>query len=183
MRGGFAAALSAGYSFPSGAVGDSIGNGPEIEGLAFYQLDGLPVRIGAGASYAWFGLDGTDGTQKKLGVFGLAGAMIRDPMSTMTPYVQVRAGWTRFSDDVGFTDPLIVDEPIVGTRTRSGLELGAVVGVDIPVHEHFHLDVSGNFRWANLGDYEIGGTPVPRSDTSANGSFFGLRAGAVFLLR
>ncbi|MDT8437295.1 MAG: hypothetical protein RRA92_11145, partial [Gemmatimonadota bacterium] len=96
---------------------------------------------------------------------------------------QVRAGWSRFSDDEGCgPDPAVLEQVpgcltfLPGTRTRSGPAVGALVGVEIPLSPRLSFDVGGQFAWFNLGDYEFEGRSLP--DTDATGSAFALRGGA-----
>ena len=85
----------------------------------------------------------------------------------MIPYVQGRVGWMRLSND------------LAGISTRiSGLELAALVGVDMPVAPSISIDVSGQFGWFTGGDLVVEGTSQP--DTARSGSLFSIRAGAFF---
>jgi hypothetical protein len=189
LRSGFGLEAAAGYRILAGEVGDSIGGGLEIEGMAFWQPRDLPARFGVGAEYAWFDFDRADGSMGKLSLFGTATLLIRSNDTSMLPYVQGRIGWTRLSDDQGCGPPYEQagalcgagpGEVTPGTRTRSGIEIGAVVGVDIPVGERLSLDVGGTFNWLAVGDFDFEGTTLP--DTDAAGSAFGLRAGATYFL-
>jgi hypothetical protein len=186
-RSGFGIHLAGAYGIMAGEVGDSVGGGLQLEAIAFHQPRDLPFRFGGGGGYSWFGFDRADGTLRKLSLFGLATLMIPSMDTEMVPYVQVRAGWTRLSDDQGCGPPYELreefcggdpDEVVPGGRIRSGLELGAAVGVDIPVAERISLDVGGSFSWLNLGEIRFGGTSLPFTD--ASGSAFSLRAGAAY---
>lgn len=181
--------VAAGYGILAGEVGDSVGGGLQLEGVAFYQPRDLPARFGAGAEYAWFGFDRADGSLGKLSLFGTATLLIRNAGTEMLPYVQLRVGWTRLSDDQGCGPPYELaeelcgagpDELTPGTRVRTGIELGATVGVDIPVGERISLDFGGTFTWLGVGDFDFEGTTLPGTD--AAGSAFGIRAGAIYFL-
>lgn len=189
LRSGVGLEVAAGYGILAGEVGDSVGGGLQFEGVAFYQPRTLPARFGAGAEYSRFGFDRADGSLGKLSLFGTATLLIRSVETEMIPYVQLRVGWARLSDDQGCGPPYEQAEELCGagpgeitpgTRVRSGIEVGAAVGVDIPVGERISLDFGGTFAWLGVGDFDFEGETLP--DTDAAGSAFGLRAGAVYFL-
>ncbi len=66
-------------------------------------------------------------------------------------------------------------------REWSGLELGAVVGVDIPMTETLNINVGGTFSWITLGDLTAGEQSI--DGTSTNVSTVGLRAGVTVFPR
>ncbi len=192
-RSGFAVNLTGGYTFLGGEVGDSIGGGFALEGSALYDFGPAPVQVGAGAGYSWLGFDRGDGTMNKLTVFGFGAWKFLDLESEMTPYVRVRVGWTHLSDDrpCGLPRCGSVDDPdryVQGTRTRSGLEIGAAIGVEFPVSRKVSLDIGGGFDWVSVGDYYLDGQwaddGAPVSDTlpdsSQSGSEFRLYAGVLY---
>ncbi|MGW8283741.1 MAG: hypothetical protein ACWGON_10620 [Gemmatimonadota bacterium] len=186
---GFGVGLTAGYTFLGGAVGDSVSGGPRLEGIAFYDFGDTPVQVGAGASFAWLGFDSADGSLDMPVLFGFGTWRFVDLESSMIPFVSLRLGWTELSDDqpCGFPYCLTVEgEPgVVGTRTRSGFDVGAGVGVDIPLSSRFSAEIGGNFDWLFLGDYQIDGERVDTNepvsftlpDSSRQGSAFTLFAG------
>jgi hypothetical protein len=189
LHSGVGLEAAAGYGILAGEVGDSVGGGLQAEGVVFYQPRDLPARFGAGAGYSWSGFDRADGSLGKLSLFGTATLLIRNSDTEMLPYVQLRFGWTRLSDDQGCGPPYEQAEELCGagpgeltpgTRTRSGIEVGAAVGVDIPLGERFSLDIAGTFVWLGLGDFDFEGTTLPNTD--ASGSAFGIRAGAIYFL-
>jgi hypothetical protein len=192
-RSGFGVNVTGGYSFMGGEVGDSIGSGFTLDGSAYYDLGPTPVRVGAGASYGWLGFDRGDGTLEKLSLYGLAAWKFMDLESVMTPYVTGRLGWTQLSDErpCGLPRCGSVENPlrvVEGTRTRSGFEVGASVGVEYPVSRKLSLDIGGRFDWTSVGDYHLegqwadDGAPVSDTlpDTSASGSEFSLYAGVFY---
>lgn len=158
-----------GYSFLTGELGDSISGGFGGEVGAQYQLREAPLRLGLGGGYANLSYSELDGTADKWSFYGLASYLIYSNESEMIPYVQARVGWTRLSDDLDGAG-----------RSRAGLEIGALVGVDIPVGEKISLEAVGAFSWITTGEASIRGVNVPGS--SQAGSSFGLRAGALFFL-
>lgn len=187
LRSGPGVEVAAGYGILAGEVGDSVGGGLQIEATGFWQPGDLPARFGAGAEYSWFGFDRADGTLGKLSLFATGALLIPSAGTSMVPYVQARVGWTRLSDDQGCGPPYEQAEALCGagpgeltpgTRVRSGIEIGAAVGVDIPVTSRISLDVGGTFTWLGVGDFDFEGTTLP--DTDAAGSAFGLRAGAIY---
>ncbi|MGI9037840.1 MAG: hypothetical protein ACR2GQ_03160 [Gemmatimonadota bacterium] len=156
-----------------GAIGDSIGTGFGASGAAFYQPAQLPARIGAGASYTRFATDGPGDALNKTSFFALGSWHIADRETVVVPYIMVRVGYTRLKDDE-FCG-IDVCPTVLQGREWSGLEVGAVVGVDVPLTEAVNLDVAGSFSWLSLGDLEAGGQTIDSTSTTA--STFGLRAG------
>lgn len=169
-----------------GTIGDSIGTGFGLSAAAFYQFPRAPVRLGAGASYTRFSMDGPGDAHNKLSVYALGSWHIADPGTSVVPYLQGQVGYVRLDDDAttcaGFPD----QEPpncttLLAGREWSGLELGAVVGVDIPLTETLNIDVGGTFSWLTLGDLTAGAQTIDA--TSTNVSTFGLRAGVTIFPR
>lgn len=160
---------TAGYSFLTGEIGDSISGGLGAEVAGQYQLREAPLRVGIGGGYASLSFTEVDASADKWSFFGLASLLIYSNESESIPYIQLRVGWTSLSDD----------REAVKT-SRSGLEIGAVVGVDVPISEKISLDVSGLFSWINTGDASVDDVGVAGS--SQTGSTFGLRAGAIFFV-
>ena len=195
---GFALGLNGGYSLLGGAVGDSTTGGFRLGAKAIYDFDETPVQVGVGGYYTWFGFDSIDGATGavpydgplgKLSLFGLGTWKFMDIESSMIPYVTARLGWTRLSDDVGCRLPACGRE-VIGSRTRSGIELGADIGVQWPVSRSFIVDIGGSFSWMNVGDYRIDGTWADDGtsvsdtldDTGETGTEFSLFAGILFFL-
>ena len=155
-----------------------------MQGTAFYDFGKTPVQVGAGAAYSWLGFDYGDGTLGKLSLFGFGTWKFVDLESTMIPYASLRLGWTELSDDQPCGFPRC-GRPFEGTRTRSGFEVGAAIGVEFPLSRKFSADVGGSFDWLFTGDIELDGqyvddgTPVsgPLPDTSQQGSAFTIYAG------
>lgn len=164
---GFGAGFTAGYSFLGGEVGDSVSGGLRLQGTGFYDFEDTPFQVGVGGSYAWMGFDRADGTLGMLSLFGFGTYKFLDTESSMIPYASMRLGWTRLSDDqpCGFPRCGI---PIEGTRTRSGFDAGAVVGVDLQVSRKVSVDIGGSFDWLFIGDYQIDGI---RTDDDSQVSF------------
>lgn len=188
-RSGFAVGGALGYGILAGEVGDSVGGGLQVEGMATFRPEGTSIRFGAGGGYSWFEFDRGEGTLGKLSLFSVATLLIPSLDTKMVPYVQARIGWTRLSDDQGCGPPyeqreeycgVGPDDFAPGDRVRSGLELGAAVGVEIPVAERISLDVQGSFSWLELGDMDFEGTSLPVTD--ASGSAFAMRGGAIYFL-
>lgn len=158
-----------GYTLLSGEVGDSVGGGPGIEAAALYQFGTVPLRVGGGGGYSRHGLDNKDGSANRFDVFAMADLLLFSDETQMVPYLRGRVGWMQLSDDVD------------GISTKiSGLEIAALVGVDLPVSESISVDVSGLFGWFSGGDLNIDGVSTP--GTSKSGTLFSLRAGAFFFL-
>ena len=174
------------FSQMGGTIGDSIGSGFGLSAAAFYQFRQAPARLGAGASYTRFSTDLPGGAHKKLSMFALGSWHIADPNTSVVPYVEGRIGWARLDDDAP-TCAAYPDEvpPSCGTtltgREWSGLELGAVAGVDIPMTETLNIDVGGMFSWLALGDLVAGGQAIDGAPT--NFSTFGFRAGVTIFPR
>lgn len=174
-KAGFGVTADLIFAQMGGGVSDSVGTGFGAAGSAFFQPAGTPVRLGAGASYTRFTTDGSGDALNKVSVYALAALQIADPMTSVVPYMQGTVGFTRLSDDE------LCSELICGTGTtlrgkvRSGIELGIIVGVDIPMTETLNIDVAGTFSWLGLGDLEAGGATI--DGASENGSTFGIRAG------
>jgi hypothetical protein len=156
-----------GYAFISGSVGDSIDGGPAVEATALYQIESVPLRVGGGAGYSRHGIQNKDGSANRFDVFALMDVLLFSEDTEMIPYLQGRVGWMQLSDSVD------------GISTKiSGLEIAALVGVDMPVAERISIDVSGMFGWFTGGDLSIDGVSSP--GTSKSGSLFAIRAGAFF---
>lgn len=159
----------------SGAIGDSVGTGLGAAGAVFMQPDGSPARIGIGGSFTRFsGIGALESTQK-LSVYAQAAVQIDDAETSVIPYLMGTVGYTRLSDDNVCTEEICGTGTTLMGQVRSGLEIGAVVGVDIPLTETVNVDVSGTFSWLGLGDLEAAGQTI--AETSTNASTFGLRAG------
>ena len=164
-----------GFAMITGAVGDSLKAGPGLEASYQYQFGSVPIRIGGGVGYSRHGLeepaDGSpvplSGSSNKWSAFALGTVLLFGNDTDMIPYIQARAGYTKFVTNVDETN-----------INQGGLELGALVGVDLPVAESISIDVSGLFAWINSGDATINDVTIP--DSSASGSLFSLRAGAFF---
>ena len=195
---GLALGANGGYSLLGGAIGDSTSGGFRLGGEVIYDFEDTPVQAGIGGSYTWFGFDVADGSPGadsydgslgKLSLFGLGTWKFLDIESNMVPYVTARLGWTQLSDDVGCRLPLCGRE-VIGTRTRSGLEIGAKIGVQLPVSRSLLLDLGGSFDWLSVGDYRIEGTWADDGtsvsdtldDTGESGTAFSLFAGVLFFL-
>ncbi|MFQ5530915.1 MAG: hypothetical protein ACE5FP_11290 [Gemmatimonadota bacterium] len=163
------------FSQMGGSVGDSVGSGFGAAGALFFQPAGTPARLGVGGSYTRFSTAGPGDALNKVSVHVFGTWQIVDPETSVIPYIQGTIGYTRLSDDE-FCSELICG---VGTtlrgKVRTGIELGANVGVDIPLTETLNIDVAGSFSWLSLGDLDVAGQTF--GDTSANASTFGLRAG------
>ena len=155
------------YTLITGEIGDSLNGGPGVEAAALYQIGSMPLRLGAGGGYSRHGIQDADGSASRYEIFAVADLLLFSRETEMIPYLQGRVGWMQLSYDLS------------GVSTRiSGLELAALVGVDMPVAENISIDVSGQFGWFNGGDLELDGVSVP--GTSRSGSLFSLRAGAFF---
>lgn len=155
------------YTLISGDVGDSLNGGPGVEVAALYQLGNVPLRLGAGAGYSRHGIQDIDGSANRYEIFGVADLLLFSDETEMIPYVQGRVGWMQLANSV--------DD--VSTKI-SGIELGALVGVDMPVAESISIDVSGQFAWFSGGNLSVDGVSIPGS--SRSGSLFSIRAGAFF---
>lgn len=174
-KAGFGVTADLIFAQMGGGVSDSVGSGLGAAGSAFFQPAGTPVRLGAGASYTRFTTEGSGDSLNRVSIYALAAWQIADPLTSVIPYMQGTVGYTRLSDDE------LCSELICGTGTtlrgkvRTGIELGVVVGVDIPMTETLNIDVAGTFSWLGLGDLVAGGETI--DGASENGSTFGLRAG------
>lgn len=157
------------YTLITGDVADSLGGGPGVELAGLYQLGTVPLRFGAGGGYSRHSIDEIDASANRYDAFGLAEVLLFSNETQMVPYLQARVGWMQLSNT--YQDV---------TTKISGIELGAIVGVDIPVGETISIDVSGQFSWFSGGDLVIDGTTDP--STSRSGTLFALRAGAFFFL-
>lgn len=168
-----------------GMLGDSIGAGFGGALFGFYQIPDVPIRAGVGGSYTRFSTEGDGDALTKLSFYLASSVLIADPFSSVVPYIQGKVGFSSLDDDELYCtdrDALTCDPAdLVRGRERSGLELGAAVGVDIPVSDKLKIDVSGTFTWLDLGDVTAGG--VSRSGTSTNVSTFGLRGGVTLLIQ
>lgn len=155
------------YTLIAGEVGDSLNGGPGAEAAVLYQFAGVPLRVGGGGGYSRHGIQEADGSANRYEVFAIADLLLFSEETEMIPYVQGRAGWMQLSNDID------------GISTRiSGLELAALVGIDMPVAESISIDVSGQFGWFSGGDLSVDGVSDP--GTSRSGTIFSLRAGAFF---
>jgi hypothetical protein len=193
-RAGFGLGLTAGYTFLGGEVGDSVSGGLRLEGTAFYDFETTPIQVGVGGAYSWLGFDYADGTLGKLSLFGFGAWKFVDLESTMVPYFNLRVGWTQLSDDqpCGFPrcSPIPGGREVVGTRTRSGFEVGAGIGVEYPLSQKFVANLGGGFDWLFMGDYQIDGewddtgesVSDQLPDTSEQGSGFTLFAGLKYFI-
>lgn len=167
--------VTLGFSMITGQVGDSLKSGPGLEASYQYQLQTIPLRLGAGVGYSRHGLEEpaddapvpVEGSSNKWSVFALGSLLLFGNDTDMIPYMQARLGYTKF-----FTSSNDVD------IEQGGLELSALVGVDLPVAEAISIDVAGMFGWINSGDQSVDGVSVP--GTSRTGSEFSIRAGAFF---
>jgi hypothetical protein len=157
------------YTFINGDVAEGLSDGPGIELAGLYQLGNVPLRLGAGAGYSRHSIEDVDASANRYDAFAVVELLIFSEDAEMIPYLQARGGWMKLSND--YRDV---------TTSISGMELGAVVGVDIPISEAFSIDVSGQFGWFSGGDLVIDGTADP--DSSRSGTLFALRAGAFISL-
>jgi hypothetical protein len=195
---GFALGVNGGYSLLGGVIGDSTSGGFRLGGNVTYDFGDTPVQAGIGGSYTWFGFEVPDGSPEaesydgslgKLSLFGQGTWKFLDIESSMVPYVTGRVGWTRLSDDVGCRGPRCEWE-VIGTRTRSGFEIGAKIGVRIPVSRILMLEVGGSFDWVSVGDYRVDGiraddgssVSYTLDNTGESGTAISLFAGALFYL-
>ncbi len=174
-KAGFGVTADLVFAQMGGSIGDSLGTGIGAAGAVFIQPAGTPARLGVGASFTRFSTEGPGDALNKFSVYALAGWQIVDPETSVIPYLQGTIGYTRLSDDE------LCDEFICGQgtqlrgRVRTGIQIGANVGVDIPLTETLNVDVVGTFSWLGLGDLRVAGQTF--DETSADGSTFGLRAG------
>jgi opacity protein-like surface antigen len=164
---GFMVDANLSYTLVTGDIGDSIAGGLGGEAAVLYQFEEIPLRIGGGAGYSHHGIDQADGSADKLSLFASAIVLLFSDETDMIPYLEGRVGWTQFDSTIDGSD-----------SKRSGVELAAVVGVDIPVAEKISVDVSGLFSWINAGDAQVPGGRIP--DSAKSGTAFALRAGAFF---
>lgn len=163
------------FSQMGGTIGDSIGTGFGAAGALFIQPAGSPARLGVGGSFTRFSGVGDRESTNKVSVYALAGLQIEDDETSVIPYILGSVGYVRLSDDDVCSEAVCGIGTTLMGQVRSGLEVGAVVGVDIPLTETVNIDVAGTFSWLKLGDLEAGGQSI--SNTSTNASTFGLRAG------
>lgn len=155
------------YTLVAGDVGDSLNGGPGMEAAALYQIENVPLRVGGGAGYSRHGIQDADGSDNRYEVFAVADLLLFSEETEMIPYIQGRVGWMQLANSLD------------GVSTKiSGLELAALVGVDMPVAESISIDISGQFGWFTGGDLNIDGVSFP--GTSQSGSLFSIRAGAFF---
>lgn len=172
---GFMIDANLGYVLISGEIGDSLKGGPGVEAAGLYQIENLPLRIGAGAGYTRHGLQdpaenmSVDGSAGRLSLFALAGLLLLNQDTEMVAYLQGRLGWTRLSIDANGAE-----------SSRSGPEFGALAGIDIPLSDKVSLDFSGMFQWISGGDASVNGVAIP--GTSRSGSAFSLRGGVILSL-
>ena len=163
------------YVMITGEVGDSLKAGPGIDASVQYQLGSIPLRLGAGAGYSRHGLEepvegeSVSGTANKYSIFALASLLLFSDDTEAIPYVQARVGYTTFDTSADGLD-----------SKRGGVELVALVGVELPLAEKIAIDVSGLFGWISTGDATADDVTVPNS--SASGSMFSIRAGFFFFL-
>jgi len=182
-QGGLGFTLDAAFAQLSGGgngmVGDSVGSGFGLAALGFYQPTQYPIRLGLGGSYTRFSTTGPGDAFNKVSLYGAGAWRIADPNTSIVPYIGGNIGYVHLDDDEFFcvnTDVTTCPtEDLRRGRTWSGLELGAFVGVDLPMSETLNFDVAGSFSWLALGDVAAGGETIP--STSTNVSTFGLRAG------
>lgn len=166
---------SLGYVLITGQVGDSLKGGPGIEASFQYQLENVPLRLGGGVGYSRHGVEepveasSISGSSNKWSAFALGTLLLFSDDTDMIPYVQARLGYTSFATSADGVD-----------SSLGGIELGALVGVDLPVSERISIDVSGLFAWINTGNASVDGVSIP--DSSRSGSVFSIRAGAFFFL-
>ncbi|MDH3297664.1 MAG: hypothetical protein OEM96_05240 [Gemmatimonadota bacterium] len=158
-----------------GSVGDSVGSGFGAAGGLFFQPAGTPARLGVGGSYTRFSTDGPGDALNKTSIYAQAAWQIVDRETSVIPYVQGTVGYTRLSDDEFCSELICGAGTTLRGRVRSGFELGANVGVDVPLSEAVNIDVAGSFSWLRLGDLEVAGQKF--GDTSTHASTFGIRAG------
>lgn len=174
------------FAHMGGTIGDSIGIGFGAAAAGFFQFSELPARLGAGASYTRFSADEVGGSHRKLSLYATGSWHISDPNTAVIPYLQGQVGYVRLEDDATTCaayptePPDCTTAPLAG-REWSGIELGAVVGVDIPMTETLNINVGGTFSWITLGDLTAGGQSI--DGTSTNVSTVGLRAGVIVFPR
>lgn len=169
-----------------GTIGDSIDIGFGAAAGGFFQFSQVPARLGAGASYTRFSADELDGSHKKLSLYATGSWHITDPNTSVIPFIQGQVGYVRLDDDATTCAAFPAEEPpdcttALSGREWSGLELGALVGVDIPMTEALNITVGGTFSWITLGDLTAGGRSI--DGTSTNVSTVGLRAGVTVFPR
>jgi len=180
-KAGFGVTADLIFSQMGGSVGDSVGTGFGAAGSAFFQPAGTPARLGIGASYTRFSTEGPGDALNKFSIYALAGWQIADEYTSVIPYIQGTVGYTKLSDDEPCSEFICGTGTTLVGKDRHGVELGANVGVDIPLSETLNIDVAGTFSWLGLGDLEVAGQTI--DGFSANGSTFGLRTGITFFPR
>jgi len=166
-----------------GTIGDSVGIGIGASAGGFFQFSRVPVRLGAGGSYTRFSADELGGSHNKFSLYATGSWHVADPGTSVIPYIQGQVGYVRLNDDAATCAAFPAEDPqdpggcttALAGREWSGLELGAVVGVDIPMSETLNINVGGTFSWITLGDLTAGGQSIDA--TSTNVSPVGLRAG------
>lgn len=174
-KAGFGMTANLIFAQMGGSVSDSVGSGFGAAGSAFFQPAGTPARLGGGVSFTRFSTDGPGDALNKFSIYALAAWQIAEAGTSVIPYLQGTIGYTRLSDDELCSESDCGAGTTLRGRVRTGIELGANVGVDIPLTETLNFDVAGTFSWLSLGDLEAGGQTI--EGVSANGSTFGLRAG------
>ena len=174
-QGGFGFTADLLFAQMGGSVGDSVGTGFGVAGSLFVQPTGTPVRVGVGGSFTRFSTVGPGDALNKVSVYAVGTWRIADPETSVVPYIQGTAGYTRLSDDELCNELICGMGTTLRGQVRTGLELGANVGVDLPVTETLNIDIAGTFSWLSLGDLEVAGRSF--GDTSTTASTFGLRAG------
>lgn len=155
-----------GYSFIAGEIGEDLASGPSVEASLLYQLDAIPVRLGIGGGYGWFGREEAEGTVGKVSAFLVASYLMYSDDTEMVPYLHLRGGWTQFDDALGGLE-----------ESRDGYQLGAGVGVEVPVRDRLSVDVLGLFQWVDTGTLVVDGVSIDK-----RGSIFTLRAGLFYSL-
>ena len=173
-QGGLGFTIDGLFSRLGGDAFDGIGNGYGVVGTVVYELDQVPVRFGGGGSWASYSTEGPGDALTRVGVFAMGAVQIADSDTPVIPYVMGKVGYTKTEDDE-LCDPIICEVDDLAGRKWSGLELGAVVGVDIPLTPKVNIDVAGSFSWLSLGDLEAGGQTI--DSTSNTSSAFGFQAG------
>ena len=173
-QGGLGFTVDVMFSRLGGDAFDGIGNGYGVVGTVFYELDGLPLRFGGGGSYARYSTEGPGDALSRVSVFAMGAVQVADINTPVVPYIMGKVGYTRTTDDE-LCDPVICVVDDLEGREWSGIELGAVVGVDIPLTPSVNIDVAGSFSWLSLGDLEAGGQTI--DNTKNTSSAFGFQAG------
>jgi hypothetical protein len=152
---------SAALVFPLGSEFDlpaPVDIGPGVEGLARWVFPNM-ISAGAGIRYSWHDIQGFSQNAQLLSLFGQIGYTFIFQSTPIRPTLGGRVGWTSYENPAG---------------TRSGLDVGAFGGAELPLSETVALNGTLTFNFLVLEQ-------LPGNQVDRTAQLFAIEAGVVII--